>query len=349
MKWTLLAADSACVCPAARAGHCVVCVSSSACSPSSDVILVCGGANRSGVVFNDAFLYHSLENRYTALPFWTDAIPARTSHSVVVAASRRRHHTDTGKDDDDDDGAAMVVFVFGGHDVNGAPLCDLYAVNLATSTVTRLKDAPQGRHSHAMCLASRGNELIIVGGACSTDGTLATDILSYDIRANEWAVVATRNTPRDADVRKEMLHIGAFAAGADAKDRDDTKRVIVYGGRAQTTIFGDVRVLDFTGHVSYSNEYLLEDGRCAAAYCVRGNELVVIGGFDGSSMRNDVAAIDSSTLQWTYWTDVRGPPIPGRFAAAATYCKGSDCIYVFGGSSLESELADLWRLHCSAK
>ena len=139
----------------------------------------------------------------------------------------------------------------------------------------------------------------------------------------------------------------------------EARRLVVFGGRSEAGIthFGDAWALDLTTHEGHGRwEQAAGAGAneapappptrsCAAAWDSDGDRLLVFGGWNGTTMRNGVWALDVDASTWTQLCDATScgtAPSPRR-AAAAGYDPVRDQLVVFGGLD-GTYRNDVWTL-----
>ena len=318
--------------PAGRGGHAVA-------SASDGILVVAGGADRTGASFDDVWELHM---RAPA----TGAAPSRASWRRAEDAEGRPVSIAPARS-----GAAAAglgdgtVVVFGGQDpVSGTCFNDTKVLRRrpredgggarawTVECVAPGRPAPPPRHSH-VCVRLDARLMLLFGGASTTHGLL-NDVWVFDAHEMLWSLKSTcgptpppREMAAAAAVRREPA-----AAAAAADDDDDAARgarradagwsecaVVVHGGRGEAgDVLGDCHLLDLETWAWSSIQLAAGDdggrtmARCAhCAVAVSDTRIVCCGGFDGVSVTGEVLCIDLERAGGA------GPPIASASGAPA--------------------------------
>lgn len=126
-------------------------------------------------------------------------------------------------------------------------------------------------------------------------------------------------------------------------------RVVVFGGTRFGAYLNDVWALSLSGVPAWqqlSPSGAAPSGRqyAAVAWDAARSRMLVFGGYDGATLLGDAWALDlSGSPAWSLVSAGGGGPSP-RTASGAVYDSPRDRLLVFGGSSAQGSLNDLWAL-----
>lgn len=221
------------------------------------------------------------------------------------------------------------IYRVGGVEVGG--LTDrLTAYDIDTDTWTDLEPLPVTA-AYVTATALDG-KLYAVGGATEDgdDIVLLSSVHRYDPVADEWTAVAPLPRPRSA-------HRAAAASG---------KLYIVGGQEDVSALTNKVSVYD-PATDTWSDVASAFTERAYPGVASHGGMLFIVGGFvaddGGAALLADLHRFDPATSTWTRLHDVRKP------MALATATFVNDLLYVMGGTSDNSGVADVHALPVLAK
>ncbi len=194
--------------------------------------------------------------------------------------------------------------------------------------------APAARSGQTVLVDSVRNRVIMSGGL-SSGGALASAAV-MDLATHAWQDSAATSAPPSA--RYDHSAIWNQPAG----------RYVVFGGTNGTTRFADTWSLDPTPMtwtaLSTSGSAPSARSNHVAVFDAAGNRLIVFGGFNGTSVLNDLYSLDLGTLQWTALSPSGTLP-EARQGALAVYDPVHRALVLFGGAgSTTPYLADAWSL-----
>jgi N-acetylneuraminic acid mutarotase len=264
-----------------------------------------------------------------ATPRWTDLQPAgaapapRFGHSLAY------------------DPAGGKVILFGGRDAED--YVDTWAFDPGTDTWTLLNPGgrrPWARHGHAMVYDPSRGRIILFGGT-SMAGLLIglNDLWIYDPAANTWTML----TPSGDVPPGRSGHAMAYDPV--------TRKVILFGGSAQSQYLGDTWTYDPASN-SWTQINPLGD-RPSARYAASLvfdpglNKLLLFGGRDANDL-NDIWAFDPATKTWTRLNPVGDVP-PPRYHNGMVYDTQAGRTILFGGNAQDvGYLNDTWTYDSAA-
>jgi len=286
-----------------------------------DRMIVFGGND--GVVRNDAW---ALSLGDTAA--WTQLGPsgappvARAEHTAIA------------------DPATDRMIIFAGYD-GGANLGDVWELALggggpAWAPLAPTGSAPTARLQHTSIYDPVNAQMVMFAGY---DNSLRNDTWRMTLGSSPaWAEIAPGGT-------------GAPAARAEHAALYDSARgrMLVFGGAAGAAYFNDTRALALGGSPGWAQ--IVVPGMKPAArrghaaiYDAPRDRLIVFGGFDGATHRNDVWALSLAGLPAWLQLSPTGTPPAGRADCAAIYDPLRDRLLLFGGFDGATPLGDAWAL-----
>lgn len=279
------------------------------------------GGFAGGAPFSDVWMLTLGENAAWTQIFPTGAAPTgRRGHSSIYDSARGR------------------VVVFGGYD--GAYRNDTWQLSLGAApawTPLATTGNPPLSYWHSAIYDPARDAMVVFAGNGGATG----------IRNDVWVLsFATMNW-------EQMMPAGILPAprfGHSAVFDPTTERMIVFGGHRDGVGFrNDAWALSLTDAAwSELNADVAPAPRegAPAIHDPVEKRLVVFGGWDGSTTRNDTWALATSSSEWTELPLSGLPPI--RSGAASIYDPLRDRMVVFGGNS-SSARNDTWSLRWPAR
>ncbi len=286
-----------------------------------------------GALRDDAFVIEESADVVPPRIAWTTTDPAgptaRMNHSLVVDPTRRR------------------AIVFGGFD--GAYVGDTWSLDISDlgaprfTALTSSGPAPAVRFAHSANLDADRDRMLLVFGSDGTSGVFEyfNDVWSLDLAA----------APGVADW--SLIDVGA---GAMPPPRDEhvsvldrpNKRLVIFGGFDDVTVFDDVWVLDLStaGSASWTQISPAGDapvGRAGATavYDPVGRRMLVHGGGDGNGFLDDLWALDLSIPGQERWEQLARNGAPaGRSLHVLALDPSGPSLALLGGQAL-SPFSDL--------
>ena len=206
--------------------------------------------------------------------------------------------------------------------------------------------APSARSGQDGVYDAPRNRVLIFGGFDPTyphpTGYL-NDVHAYSPAADTWQPVVTSGTPPPGRVLTGLIYDPV------------RERMLVIGGYRLGTVFDDVWALSLTGTPQWTQLFPTgtplgpRQGHVMIYQPIQ-DRVIVFGGFDGSSFKNDVWALSlSGTPSWTqlFPAGPPGSPVP-RAMSAAAYDAEANRLMVSGGrfsnGIAEGVYDDVWAL-----
>jgi hypothetical protein len=265
---------------------------------------------------------------FSLVPTSGDTIPAREKHSSVIYTDTTGH---------------PVMIVYGGRDQDAGKIYgDIFHLDLVThqwTQITTFSGAnPVQLFGHTAVWSKYLNSMIIFGGYDST-AHITNNVYLYNPQAATWTKAST---------------VGIIEARSDHAAVLIGRQMFVYGGTDTNTFDGDLWKLDLN---TYPYQWtLLTPGGILPAYRANHtmvydstfNRILVFGGQGGSvsspTYFNDVYALDTSGLTWTFIPSrTQNPPSP-RAGQSAIYEPGKRRMLMFAGSQDTTQVFDdLWE------
>jgi FlgD Ig-like domain/Galactose oxidase, central domain/Kelch motif len=233
------------------------------------------------------------------------------------------------------------MLVFGGSAFDGAPLQDLWSLQMGGLVWTKLTPSgqqPPARQGHLMIYDPVRDRMIVFGGM-DEENDFYDDVWALNLAPSpSW----THINPSGPDPEARAWTAGVYDPVGD--------RIVLFGGYADLAL-GDVWSLSLSGTPTWSqlaptggppaSRYLHSAARIPGT-----NEMLVIAGTD-STLMNDVWKLSlSGSPAWTQLSP-GGFPFPGRFHAAAIHDPVRARIVIYGGSDLSAAKTDTWALSLS--
>jgi hypothetical protein len=283
------------------------------------------GDLRSGTFLNDVW-----ELSLGDVPAWTQLAPTGASPGGRQAMSAVY----------DEAGDRMIVF--GGYD-GSASLGDVWALALGGAqgwtNLTPSGTSPSARYHHTAICDPVRQRMVVFGGA--TGSAYLQDVWELSLSG---ASVWTDLTPTGASPGVRFCHSAVHDPVCD--------RMVVFGGcsGAGTLYLNDTWTLPLSGTSPWTKltvSRALPVARCShsAVPLPTGDQMVVFGGYDGSSGLNDVwALLESGGLVWAKLTPTGTWPCV-RWTHGAIYDPTRNRMVVFGGrTTADVLLNDVWTL-----
>lgn len=290
---------------------------------SDDLVLVFGGRNSAGFLYNETWSYDP------AASSWTELDPSGTIPSPRTCAVAY-------------DPVTQRLILFGGHDGN-IFLDDTWSYDPAVNTWTELKPlgtVPPARGAHAMAYDPVTRRIIMFGGAYApptdSDELCLDDTWAYDPTGNTW----TQLHPSGPGPPARAAHAMAY----------DSSRglMLVFGGMASGPYdYNDTWAYD---PAASTWTELKPSGTLPAArygpsmaYDSSADHVIMFGGFAGASS-------DWFGDTWEYdhvkntWTELRptGESPAARQYPSLVYVPFAGQVVMFGGASERASLNDTW-------
>lgn len=193
---------------------------------------------------------------------------------------------------------------------------------------------PIARSGQTVLVDSLRNRVVMFGGLSASGALASTAIM--DLATHAWADSVAINAPPTA--RYDHSAVWNQVNG----------RYTIFGGTNGTTRFADAWALDPATMVWTS---LVTSGSAPSArsnhsaiFDSAGGRMLVFGGFNGTTVLNDLYALDATTLQWTSLSPSGTPP-EARQGAVAVYDPVHRALVLFGGAGGSTPfLSDVWSL-----
>jgi len=286
--------------------------------PASRRLFVSGGYGFTDVFDDLWFLDLSVNPPVWNIAHPTPTIPGRWGSGATVAGGQ--------------------LYLYGGADLYGRILADVWSVSTASATSwTTWEMLLPKRLQEAMVLDTQRDRLISFGG---TDGAYKNDTWSHSMVSGRGWDPMILNGPLPPARR---LHSGIYDPVGD--------RLVVFGGY-DDHLLGDLWQLSFSGTPIWSPLVATGGGPSprgghVAIYDPEGARMIVFGGYDGvSPPANRIGDTWELSLSGSpHWTQLdTGPGPSARSSASATYDPIHHAMVVFGGTD-PSFRNDTWRLN----
>ena len=300
--------------PYSRKGHTAIYDS------QDERMIVFGGW--SSVVYNtlnDVWSYDISANTWTQLSTSGGPPPNRAGHVAIYDNMRHR------------------MIVFAGSNWWQTWYNDTWALDLTTNTWTQLSTTggpPTNRYFHAGVYDSIQDRLIIFGGACgSTSNNWKSDeTWALNLGTLQWEQLNTSNNPLP---REEM------SATFDATHN----RLIVFGGRDNSTNFSDVQALDLSTYVwSYLGDFANTVSCHTAVFNPQKNLMIVVAGW-GLYNHGQAAVFSIDDDSWLN-VSIAGDIPSSRQDPSLIWDPVGERALMFGGDPgpLTTDYNDTWEL-----
>ncbi|MFN0151002.1 MAG: kelch repeat-containing protein [bacterium] len=288
-------------------------------APSDRAIMFGGFAG--GSPFSDLWQLSLADN-----PTWSQIVPTgaaptgRRGHSSIFDAARDR------------------IIIFGGYD--GAFRNDTWELSLGTSpawTLLSTAGTPPTSYWHSAIYDAARDAMVVFAGEGNTTG-IRNDIWVLSFATMTWEQVL----PAGSLPPPRLGHSAVYDPAQD--------RMIIFGGHKPGGGFRNdtwqLSLADQTWSEFATNAPPVAREGAPAIYDPIEKRLLVFGGWDGSTTRNDTWALAPATAQWSELPLTGLPPI--RSGAASIYDPLRDRMVVFGGNSSAAR-NDTWALRWFAR
>jgi hypothetical protein len=121
------------------------------------------------------------------------------------------------------------MYIFGGVDLFGVVLKDLWSYDFQSGTWTRLADAPLPRFAANMAPIIEKNSIWVHGGA-DQNQEIHSDVWIYSLKFKKWKNWTPEQSPKRALSSTAHILTG---------DNEDNTVIFVYGGQSNITTFVD--------------------------------------------------------------------------------------------------------------
>ncbi|CAD5123393.1 DgyrCDS11747 [Dimorphilus gyrociliatus] len=233
---------------------------------------------------------------------------------------------------------------------------DCYNGKWATLSVTG--DIPPGRMG--ACMASVKNKLYLFGGLNQGSGWM-NDFYEFNIEGKHWKVLepsGERPLPRDkctcAVVCSMICIFGGFGpqgmADDDEYETEEEEESVVPGESVQFGWFNDLFLYNIESN-SFSCPMQLNLGvptpRAAHTMVSYNDCLIVFGGRDSDSRRNDISIFNTKTRKWLKFEANGTPPEPRSFHTATIF---NDKMIILCGRGMKNEdFSDTYMFDITSK
>jgi hypothetical protein len=297
--------------PSGRCGH------TANYDPLSDRMVVYGGYDDSSFRNDVWVLSLASTTAWTAMTPSGAAPSARMSHSAICDQLRGR------------------LVLFGGYD--GYPHNDVWALTLTDVPAwTALSTPPSARSAQSAIYDSVRERMVMFGGNGWSGYSNEVWTLS-SAGPPTWTALAPSGTPPSARSYHSAIYDPVH------------ERMVVFGGWDGSLFFNDVWALSladtpvWTALTPVGTPPAAREGHTAVYDPVR-DRMVVFGGWDGSSLRDDVWALSlAGTPVWTALAPSGSSP-SARYLHSAIYDLVGDRMVVFGGWNGTTFCNDAWGL-----
>ena len=195
---------------------------------------------------------------------------------------------------------------------------------------------PAPRNSHSACLATvSGRDLVYIFGGSSPRDGLMGDLVALDVTDREHVHWASEEFTTTTGFAPRPRECHSCTGGAK------TGVLRVYGGRGEDRVHSDLCVLDLASRVWAEPKDTKMPRMAHASVDLGQTHMAVVCGCDGQALMGDFLLLNTEKNMWT--EPKLEPSAPsGRMALAMCLSAPTpDCLYVFGGSTVEREMDDL--------
>lgn len=311
--------------------------------PTSNRMLFFGGMKQGGTLLNDTWVLADADGT-TGAPQWIELATANTPPP-------RRGHAGAY------DTASNRLITYGGCLGGCTPLDNkVYVLSNANGLggasswqELPVSGPPPPRDGHSAVYDPTSNRLIVFGGddCCGQ-------------RYNDTWVLTNANGLGGPPAWLQLTPIGGpppGRAGHSAVYDAANNRMIVFGGAAVSGVLNDAWVLaganGLAGAPTWSQlaptgALPAARGGYSAVYDPGAGQMLIFGGNDGTSLRNDTWVLTHAnglggTPAWTKIIPFGTPP-PSRTSSNAVYRSATNRLVIFGGDTLAGPLNDTWTL-----
>lgn len=229
------------------------------------------------------------------------------------------------------------MLVFGGWDCQRDSFFnDLWSYSPDTNTWSQL--APSGRLIPPRFRQSAvwdpvSHRMLIFGGCCGPQG-FRDDLWGYDPSTNNW----TQLTPTRPIPPGRNRHAAVWDPMTD--------EMLIFAGLGQCFLLSDLwsyrpQTNAWNRLTSMGATSLPALEGHSAVWAETGDQLLVFGGCDGSSLKDELWSYRPSDNVWTRPSPVGSQP-PPRTEHSAVWSRATREMLVFGGSGEKGTLDDLW-------
>jgi N-acetylneuraminic acid mutarotase len=293
---------------------------------SKGLMMMFGGRNSAGLLYDDTWAYDPTANSWAELNPSGTAPPPRAGASMAY------------------DPAAKRLILFGGHD-GEVFRNDTWAYDPAGNIWTEIKPSgtlPPERTAHAMAYDPVTRRMIMFGGeyAQGSEGESLglNDTWAYDPASNTWTELRPSGTLPPARA--------SYAMAYDSSEG----LMIVFGGTHIPHDFNDTWAYDPTANswTELKPSGTLPEGRngLSMAYDSSSDRVVMFGGFSGGTsgargLLGDTWEYDSVTNTWAEIRPVGEAPAARQYLSLV-YCPSAGRVVMFGGATPKAALNDTW-------
>lgn len=229
------------------------------------------------------------------------------------------------------DSEAGNVILFGGWDVD-TDFGDTWVYDLAANTWTDISapTAPPPRSLSQLVYDPAGGKVVLFGG--TSDSGRYADTWAYDPVANTWADLTGPTAPSARGVHS-MVYDSDFG------------QIVLFGGYNDTGELGDTWVYDPVAStwadLQPAGDLPSPRRAHAMAYDPVSGQMILFGGYNGSTVLNDTWAYDPATNTWTELAPAGAVPV-ARANHRMVYDEAAGQVIIFGGYDGQNELYDTW-------
>ncbi len=230
------------------------------------------------------------------------------------------------------DSSSGQVLLFGGFD-GRSDLNDLWAYDPSRNTWTKLQPSgplPEARLGQSEVYDSGTGQAILFGGSGASG--LLNDTWAYDPAANRWTNLSPSGIVPEGRSGQAMLYDPANG------------KVLMFGGEGTAGYLSGTWLYDpglnRWRNLNPSGTPPARDGQ-TLAYDPASGQVILFGGFTGTSYLGDTWAYDSAANTWTKLRPPGGSPA-ARDGGSLVYDPDTGRLLLFGGLGIDGQLSDIW-------